>query len=201
MVCENKFGLGDLDKIRGHVLLVENVDVCGLEKKLICVPRKLGVSLQHSFDLFLSNELCAVFVCLVSSSHAGSCPSCDGSVMKPWVLPMGTQLERARRDQIGTLERPRDFQSCHLYLSVFFVCAENISSSPNDCGCVAPCKRERFEPSLSYAQLSRVNIERFIIQDESQKVQLQVRLTSVFSGWNACFVSLDHKNVRAETKL
>ena len=43
------------------------------------------------------------------------------------------------------------------------------------CLCSVPCKRVRYEPNLSYAQLSRKNVERLIITSPEQKVELQSR--------------------------
>ena len=43
------------------------------------------------------------------------------------------------------------------------------------CTCLVPCKRIRYEPSLSYAQLSQRNVERLIITTPEQKTELQSR--------------------------
>ena len=43
-----------------------------------------------------------------------------------------------------------------------------------DCTCPVPCKRVRYEPNLSYAQLSRINLERLALRDEQSRKRLQV---------------------------
>ena len=43
-----------------------------------------------------------------------------------------------------------------------------------DCTCPVPCKRVRYEPNLSYAQLSRINVERLVLGDEQSRKRLQV---------------------------
>ena len=42
------------------------------------------------------------------------------------------------------------------------------------CFCPVPCKRVRYEPNLSYAQLSRINVERLVLRDEQSRKRLQV---------------------------
>ena len=43
------------------------------------------------------------------------------------------------------------------------------------CACLVPCKRIRYEPNLSYAQLWQRNVERLIITAPEQKTKLQSR--------------------------
>ena len=44
-----------------------------------------------------------------------------------------------------------------------------------DCFCPVSCKRVRYEPNLSYAQLSRINVERLIFEsDIAKRKKLQV---------------------------
>ena len=57
-----------------------------------------------------------------------------------------------------------------------------LSSHPEtdfaDCTCPVPCKRVRYEPNLSYAQLSRINVERLVLRDEQSRKRLQVGYSS-----------------------
>ena len=53
--------------------------------------------------------------------------------------------------------------------------AENVSRESTNCTCPVPCERVRYEPSLSYAQLSRINVERYVVRDEEKRKQLEVK--------------------------
>ena len=54
---------------------------------------------------------------------------------------------------------------------------ENLSQQLNECNCLVPCKRVRYEPNLSYAQLSRINVRKLIIDSEAKQRQIEVRNT------------------------
>ena len=52
----------------------------------------------------------------------------------------------------------------------------NLSQQLNGCNCLVPCKRVRYEPNLSYAQLSRINVRKLIIGSNEKQQQIEVRL-------------------------
>ncbi len=68
---------------------------------------------------------------------------------------------------------------------------EKLSRQQVPCKCLVPCDRVRYEPSLSYAQLSDINIERLIIDSDKKRKELQViqkiDLPCAFSS-NFCFI-------------
>ena len=47
------------------------------------------------------------------------------------------------------------------------------SVSAANCDCSLPCVRERFEPSLSFAQLSKLNIKRLVLQGDGRKENVE----------------------------
>ena len=60
--------------------------------------------------------------------------------------------------------------------------ADKLGRKQRDCNCLVPCKRIRYEPNLSYAQLSRVNVDTFVTsKDSNLRDQLQVILRSNLS--------------------
>ncbi len=52
--------------------------------------------------------------------------------------------------------------------------SDRISRRSRNCTCLVPCRRVRYEPSLSYAQLSHINVERFIVTSEQKRRKLEV---------------------------
>ena len=52
--------------------------------------------------------------------------------------------------------------------------SEVFSDQSRNCSCPVPCERVRYEPSLSYAQLSEINVVRLIAASDEKKNQLQV---------------------------
>ena len=62
-----------------------------------------------------------------------------------------------------------------------------LSLPDTDCSCPVPCKRVRYEPNLSYAQLSRINVERLVLRDEQSRKRLQVgSSTYLKEKWADC---------------
>ena len=57
-----------------------------------------------------------------------------------------------------------------------FLFSDSISKKTRDCNCPVPCRRVRYDPSLSYAQLSHINVERFIVTSAEKRNQLEVML-------------------------
>ena len=55
------------------------------------------------------------------------------------------------------------------------ILSDRLMSEKSDCKCRVPCKRILYKSSLSYAQLSRLNVERFVIRDPENKQRLRVR--------------------------
>lgn len=51
---------------------------------------------------------------------------------------------------------------------------EKMSKQFSECNCLVPCLRVRYEPNLSYAQLSRTNVDRLIIETKKEREQLEV---------------------------
>ncbi len=49
-----------------------------------------------------------------------------------------------------------------------------------------PCERVRYEPSLSYAQLSKINVERLVVQSEARRLQLEVRVCACVCVFARC---------------
>ena len=46
----------------------------------------------------------------------------------------------------------------------------------NECSCDVPCKRKSYDVSLSYAQLSKYNIERLIVSNTTKRQLVSDRL-------------------------
>ena len=58
---------------------------------------------------------------------------------------------------------------CYIFVSDVF------STNDMGCNCSLPCMRVNYEPSLSFAQLSRLNIGRLVLQDPNEKDHVQVK--------------------------
>ena len=54
------------------------------------------------------------------------------------------------------------------------ILSEVFSDQSRNCSCAVPCERVRYEPSLSYAQLSEINVVRLVADSDEKKTQLQV---------------------------
>ncbi len=74
-------------------------------------------------------------------------------------------------------------QSSAAWFTSFYLIFPNcdtcyFSDNLNDerCGCSLPCKQILYKPTLSNAQLSRVNVENYVISDPVEKEMLQVCL-------------------------
>ena len=65
--------------------------------------------------------------------------------------------------------------NAQFYSNEKFHLSEKLSKESVRCACLVPCKRVRYEPNLSYAQLSQRNVERLIITSPEQKTELQSR--------------------------
>ena len=60
------------------------------------------------------------------------------------------------------------------------------------CACSVPCKRIKYEASLSYAQLSQLNMERIVLRDPEQKAK--VKDTFLLAREYSQRVNLDQAN-------
>ena len=98
---------------------------------------------------------------------------------------MHFQLAMAHRDiKLKTITRGRSlfghhcmFSLCHSQNIKF---AGKLSQQSGECECLVPCERVRYEPNLSYAQLSQINLERLIIDSDEKAQRIEV-CTIVFS--------------------
>ncbi len=63
------------------------------------------------------------------------------------------------------------FWSVHLFLF-----SELLTRTNDDCEtpCLMPCRRSRYDPSLSYSQLSKFNVERLVVKDNESRESLKV---------------------------
>ena len=55
-----------------------------------------------------------------------------------------------------------------------FCVSDRKSGGLSDCACSVPCERVRYDVSLSSAQLSRVNVETYVVTSDQKRTQLQV---------------------------
>ena len=69
------------------------------------------------------------------------------------------------------------------------------------CTCLVPCKRVRYEPNLSYAQLSQRNVERLIITTPEQKTKLQSRFEYAAEMSQRVVETADKDNLTLTTLL
>ena len=56
------------------------------------------------------------------------------------------------------------------------VISESLRKNASDCNCPVPCHTIRYEPSLSYAQLSRQNTDRNLVPSDDRKLLIEVRI-------------------------
>ncbi len=63
------------------------------------------------------------------------------------------------------------FNILHVLRSHFFV--DKLHQDQSRCECPVPCYNIKYEPSMSYAQLSKFNVEKLIITDPDSKVVLE----------------------------
>ena len=78
--------------------------------------------------------------------------------------------------------------------ALYFYFSEKNGSALLACSCPVPCTKTRFEPSLSYALLSRKNIKRLVIDSRQKKRQLQVQ-HFILVHLTACKRSLGQGNI------
>ena len=64
--------------------------------------------------------------------------------------------------------------------ALYLYFSEKNESVLSPCSCSVPCTKVRFEPTLSYALLSRKNIERLVINSYEKERQLQVQPSFFF---------------------
>ena len=69
---------------------------------------------------------------------------------------------------------------CSCLIHYVLTLLEKMSQQFSECNCLVPCIRVRYEPNLSYAQLSRINVDRLIIDTQKERDQLQVWLKQLF---------------------
>ena len=51
---------------------------------------------------------------------------------------------------------------------------ERLQRNSSECTCFVPCSQVKYEASLSYAQLSRLNTDRYIVPDAERRKEIQV---------------------------
>ena len=64
------------------------------------------------------------------------------------------------------------FLSENFEANVFF--SDFIQTNSTNCTCPVPCSTVKYEPSLSYAELSRTNTDRYLVPDEKRKNIIKV---------------------------
>ena len=90
---------------------------------------------------------------------------------------------------------PTGRHTCFFFSNFDFFSAKlSTERTPCETSCLVPCKRVHYEPNLSYAQLSRINIERLIIDSEEKRQKLKVSGfildSSTFSCMNHAYLTL-----------
>ena len=70
---------------------------------------------------------------------------------------------------------------------------EQFYRSESNCTCAVPCERVVYEPKLSYAQLSHLNIQRFVAGSSNQQEEFPDQQDQDAAG------SLDQLTVRGST--
>ena len=87
-----------------------------------------------------------------------------------------------KKQQICYSQQQLTFFGCEILVKLLLICTTYLLFFPEkmfddlECDCFVPCHQTTFEPRLSHADLSRVNLEPFVLSSSTKKKEhLQVR--------------------------
>ena len=58
----------------------------------------------------------------------------------------------------------------------------DVIDSRNKCTCNVPCKRKSYDVSLSYAQLSKYNIDRLVMNNDTKRSNIRERFQTAIEA-------------------